>query len=285
MIAIILVSYRSDELTVGFVDRELSKVSAANKVVIVNNAGTPESDRFLAERLGGVVVEDLDAPCPDSRVYVLHSGTNLGFARGNNLGAEFSRRKFGPDLFLFTNNDIHIVDNDIVECLSDKLAEKEEIGMIGPRVTGLDGKAQSPESYLPFWTVYVRGPLFRRLYPAGKRERVFKTGCPGHAQEGFCDKVMGSFFMVRARDFYDCGMMDPRTFLYYEELILAARMEVLGKRPYYVPSVEVIHEHAVTVRKHFAPARMVKLNLESASVYYHFYRNVPLIEIFIGSLI
>ena len=282
MVAIIIVNYKSDALTIRFVREELSKTRMASKVVIVNNAATPESDRRMAEELDARVVTDIQTPCPESRLYVLHSEANLGFARGCNLGAEFARRTFQPDLLLFSNNDIEIVDTDVLEQLAAKLDEDPRIGMIGPCVVGKDGRRQSPDPYLSFWTTYVRKPLLSACYSEQKRRRVFRSDYTESAPEGFCDKVIGAFMMVRADDFFACGMMDPRTFLYYEELILAERMGNAGKKPYFYPAVTVIHAQAATIGSHYCPDGMMKLNLDSAACYYHHYRHVPMAEIALG---
>ena len=73
---------------------------------------------------------------------------------------------------------------------------------------------------------------------------------------------MGSFLLVKAFDFYNCGMFDSHTFLYAEEPILAERMAAIGKRVYYYPDSEVIHEHGVTTSK-FAKDKRSEWQFES----------------------
>ena len=43
MIGIVVINYRSEEKTIGFVKNELSKISSPNAVVIVDNGSTSQS--------------------------------------------------------------------------------------------------------------------------------------------------------------------------------------------------------------------------------------------------
>ena len=56
-----------------------------------------------------------------------------------------------------------------------------------------------------------------------RKQMRFNLNYAQNAQEGYHYKVMGSFFMLRAKDFFDCGEMDPHTFLFAEETILTER--------------------------------------------------------------
>lgn len=55
---------------------------------------------------------------------MLGAKANLVYAKGNNLGANFLLRHFDIDYFLFTNNDLRIVDVDVVEKLIDLRSER-----------------------------------------------------------------------------------------------------------------------------------------------------------------
>ena len=49
MIGIVVINYRSEEKTIGFVKNELSKISSPNAVVIVDNGSTSQSKERLLE--------------------------------------------------------------------------------------------------------------------------------------------------------------------------------------------------------------------------------------------
>lgn len=282
---IIIVNYKAEELTIAYITKELSKLTTPYNVIVVNNAATPESDSVLCNGLQAELIsKEYFKKSPNSR-YVVSSKENLGFAKGNNLGTEIAVKYLHPEYLLFSNNDILINETDIVCKMIAKFEENEKIGILGPKVMGLEGELQSPEPYISFldrycW-MYLATPF---ISLKTKRER-FKLDYTNNAQEGFHYKIMGSFFMVKSDDFVNCGMMDPHTFLYAEETILTERMKIIGKEPYYMPTVSVVHAHGLTTKGTIGKKGINKYMLESEKYYYHKYMNTPKWQIMLGELI
>ncbi|MCI1640869.1 MAG: glycosyltransferase family 2 protein [Bacteroidales bacterium] len=275
MIAVIIINYRNDRKTIEFVKNEVSKIESPHITVIVNNGSANLSDTCLSETINAGGRTDC---------YVINSAENLGFARGNNLGADFAKQKCDPDYFLFANNDISILDKDTVDRMAEKLDSIPEAGMIGPKVIGTDGRLQSPEPFVPFADKHIL-IYWSNLFMKCEKKRIrFRSDYSETAGEGFHYKVMGAFFMTRAKDFFDCGMMDPNTFLYGEETILSERMLKKGKKAYYFPEVSVMHEHGATTRKYYDKIKLRRMKFESDCYYYKTYIGTPDWEIAIAKL-
>lgn len=273
-LAIVVINYKMEDLTINMVKKELSKISIPHKTIVVNNAATPRSGAYLTEMLHAIYVKDVEVAIDTSDgIFVISSEENLGFARGNNLGASFCIRNFQPEYILFTNNDVLLQDSDVVQCLIRKLQENPNAGVVGPRVVGLDGKCQSPWPYRSFWERQVWMYWSSLFLSASKKRDVFRLDYPEHAQEGFHYYVMGSFFMVRTSDFIKCDMFDPHTFLYAEEPILAERMKSIGKGVYYTTDATVVHAHGTTTKK-FSKGKSRDWQFESDCYYYRTYRHV-----------
>lgn len=285
MLTIIIVNYKNEQKTIDYVEQELSKIKINHRIVIVNNGATEQSDHILTDSLHACLVHDINKNYPLCLCYIISNPKNSGFAQGNNLGATFARNHFQPDFILFSNNDIRLLSNDVVEKLIDKIQANPTVGMIGPKVIGLDGGLQSPEPYFPFWDNYILIYLFSPFVSKQYKRKRFKMDYAEHAKEGFHYKIMGSFFIVSAQDFYSCGMMDSNTFLFNEEVILSERMQRIGKLVYYDPEVSILHEHGKTIQKYNSKMRIRNLMFESASYYYRTYKKVSLISIFIGNII
>lgn len=285
MLAVVVINYRSDSRTIGFVKNEITRISIPHKVIIVNNGASSESDVRLADSLNGQIVKK-DKECDYSKdLYVISSLENLGFARGNNLGAKFAIDCFGVNYILFTNNDIHFLDEGIVEKMRDKLEEMPEAGFLGPKIIGLKGECQSPEPYMSFWDRHIWMYLSTPFMSKERKAERFKFHYSEQAREGFHYKLMGSFFMVKAKAFEECGMMDEATFLYAEEPILTERMAAIGMKPYYYPSVSVLHEHGVTTNAMIKKKRLNKLQFKSECYYYQHYKHTPALLISVGKII
>jgi GT2 family glycosyltransferase len=284
MIAVLLVNYKDEQRTISYIHDELSKIQLPHVVVIVNNAATQGSDQVLVNGLQAALVTDIQVEPVASTCYVISQADNLGFAKGNNLGAEFCLNHFKISHFLISNNDIRFIDADVVEKLIEKINSLPTVGLIGPRVKGLDGKNQSPEPYSPFWKRYIWMYWLTPFLSAETKKRIFNLEYPQEALEGEHYKIMGSFFIVKADDFQTCGMMDPNTFLYGEEVILSDRLKSIHKSAYYDPQVAILHEHGQTISKHINTARSMKLQFKSESYYYQKYHGVTSFSIFLGRL-
>ncbi len=272
MIGVIVINYHSEEKTIGFVRCELSKIRSDYAVVIVDNGSTCESRDRLLEAFKGA----------DQYVFVVPSEENLGFAKGNNLGAEVARNQFAPDVLLFANNDIRLVEPDAVDRMTAKLLSLGEAGALGPKVVGLDGRLQSPEPFISFWDRHV-ALYWRSLLPSNSRGPFWEEYSQT-AREGFHYRISGSFFMVKAEDYSACGGMDPNTFLYSEEMILSERLKRIGKRVYYFPEVSVVHEHGATTRKYYDKVRIRELRYRSEKYYYKTYVGTPTWQFLAGNL-
>lgn len=279
---IIIVNYKNEQLTIDYITKELSKLTDSFNVIIVNNAATPESDDTLCNALKARIISNDSFGVAESKRYVVSSYENLGFAKGNNLGAEIAIKYLNAKYLLFSNNDILINEIDIISKMISKFKDSDRIGIIGPKVIGLEGELQSPEPYISFMDRYCWMYLATPFMTLKAKREKFKLDYTNNAQEGFHYKIMGAFFMVKSNDFCNCGMMDPYTFLYAEETILTERMKKIGKEPYYLPTVSVVHAHGVTTKNSIGKKGINKYMLESEKYYYHKYMKTPKWKLMIG---
>lgn len=285
MTTIIIINYHNEELTIKFVQEELCKLNSEYNIVIVNNEADSESDMLLGHALNAPVIKRDRHISSTSKCYILSSSENLGFAKGNNLGVQFAVKHLHSKYLLFTNNDIQIIQPETLDVLIQTLNQNPKIGMIGPMVRGLNGDFQSPEPYQTFWDRYVWMYISTPFISSSSKTRKFSLDYASKALEGFHYKVMGAFFVLRVEDYINCGMMDSRTFLYAEEVILAERLKKIKKGVYYCPRVCVIHAHGTTTKKTIGTKGINKYRLESESYYYNVYMHEPKWKIKIGSLI
>ena len=47
MTTIIVINYKTEQLTIDYITKELSKLADSFNVIVVNNAATPESNKLL----------------------------------------------------------------------------------------------------------------------------------------------------------------------------------------------------------------------------------------------
>lgn len=283
MLGIVLVSYKSDDKTIAYVRRELSKIQCHYKLVIVNNSCTEDSNMKLAEGCHAELVIDTDKIDSGADIFIIGATENLGYAKGNNLGAAFLSQHFNIDYYLFTNNDVRIVDVDVVEKMIEVAESRPRIGVIGPRIIDLDGEEQNPRQYITVWRRHIIPWLFLPILFPLIKSRCFRD-VQKDASEGEYYVVCGSFMLVRKEAFEMAGMFDPNTFLYAEEKILSERMLPLGFKTYYFPHVKVIHEHGQVIGRFLALSDNIRVSFESDMYYYRKYKQVGSMTILFAKL-
>ncbi len=240
MVGIVIVSYKNAETTASYICEQLVKVNVPWKTIVVDNSPEEDDAREIARRCNGVFLSDSDRIDSDTErdVFVVSTRQNIGFARGNNLGADILVKTFDIDYFLFTNDDIIINDGCVVEKMMDLFKQRPEVGVVGPRIVGRDGIDQSPHYRVITPLRQIGWVLMRQFRNQGKSIHTVMDA----PQSGYCYWVSGCFFMVRRSDFAAVNGFDPRTFLYSEEVILAERMKRIGQRVYFMAESGVTHQ-------------------------------------------
>lgn len=275
MLGIVIVDYKGSNRTVKFIKEEISKISIPYKLVIVLNSYDCDALQMFKEQLRcDIINSHTSSPSYDKDLFIIPSTENLGFAKGNNLGAEFLISNFYCENILFSNNDIILKQNNVVEELLKQIEKHPEIGMIGPEVIGNDGKRQSPEPFISMPDRHIWMYALTPFLSAQKKQKKFKLNYSKDATEGYHFRIMGSFFIMPTKILKSIGMMDPNTFLYAEEMILSKRLEKNGSKVYFYPEVSVIHDHGATTNKYLDISRKRKIQLESEKYYYTQYCGV-----------
>lgn len=276
MLGIIIVAYKNPERTAEYVANQLSRLKNPYVVVVVNNRSTMEGCAALAERCGGTACSPGEI-VGKKRVYILHNAENLGFARGNNLGAEFLERNNPCEYLLFSNDDIILRENTDLQPMLDMLDGNAEIGAIGPDIVGIDGRHQSPHRR----KISAYRQIGWMLFSAFRRKRMSgdDDNAPPVPEKGFCYWVSGAFFLMRCDVFKQIGGFDSDTFLYSEEPILAERLKSIGKRMYFNPDIRVKHLEGGSTKGSIGHVGIRKYIIESNCVYYRKYLNTPKIVV------
>jgi len=166
LLGIVIVNYKSEKETVNYINAELSKITSLHKIVIVNNSSSIESNQFFINELQAFPVEN-SIINTQFDIFLLSPDSNLGFAKGNNLGATFLADHFNIEYLLFANSDIVLSDKDVVESLISKAGTDDKIGGIGSRIVGNNGIDQSPIMFIPaikYLAKYLIKPMINKIY-------------------------------------------------------------------------------------------------------------------------
>ncbi len=166
---------------------------------------------------------------PEVRLVTLDR--NHGFAQGNNLGAEQAK----GDWVGFLNNDMW-APPDWLRTLVAPLAMHPAAASLASRIATWDGSA------IDFigGGVNFQGYGYQTDYGATKSNRD---------KSGRVLFACGGAMLVRRELFHRIGGFDPDYFIYYEDVDLGWRLNVLGHDVFYVSDATVNHRHHGTTAK------------------------------------
>lgn len=289
MVTLIIVDYKTIEKTVEYLSECIHKLAVKESlhVVIVDNAEDGASNRKLLEMLTG---KELALSAPEVKGREVYRGNyrnqeylyvaaeeNLGYAKGNNLGAAVAKTYYPEDAYyLFSNNDLRLPDTFSLDKLIAPMKKFEDVAAVGPKLVGTDGQAQTP------WKKTGAGKqlflnYFDLLLPKFCKISKYITNLdikePDRSRHVYW--ITGAFFLADATAFWQVGGFDEHTFLYCEEMILAERLLRIHKRMYYDSHMTVVHEHGQTVNKAWKVLQGITFSFESNLYYFREYRRMP----------
>lgn len=247
--------------------------SGLNKVVVIDNASKNNSFKYLAQEFAS-----------STRVDVIKSSTNRGYAVGNNIGLHFVERKYGLNNIIYIVNPDTIVGKNIITQVSKVIKNNPDAGMVTAKVNGTMASTWKHTNLL-------RGFVFNAwlinvlLYKFGIMERrIYKEGNDNLQR---VEVVSGAFFGIDQRKFKKVGYFDSNTFLYYEEEILSYKLRKLNFQNYCINNLSYQHVGQSSTN---VPKLQLKLindksrlyflkNYEGAGpVYVFFYKLVDLLD-------
>lgn len=231
LVAVIIVTYRSAELTIACLRSllpERSNGSLTLRVVVVDNASgdAPRIAAAIAHEGWSSWVELVEAPI------------NGGFAYGNNVGFAVASRDVKPDYFHMLNPDT-IARPGAVSSLAAFLEARPNVGIAASSFENANG-AVCPGSFrFPSLLTEIDeglrlGLVTRLLTPwrlvldPGSEPREIDWGC-------------GASMMIRREVIERVGAFDEGFFLYFEETEFCWRAWKAGFQTWYVPDSRVMH--------------------------------------------
>lgn len=287
MYTLIIVDYNSLENTIQYIDHCKQKLgkSGASHVIIIENGTCESAEALLQKQYGPATagtVNDMPVSLYQSDwqfICFCKSPGNIGYARGNNLGAKIAKQLWNDPYYIISNNDILFQEPMDLSVAESIFKNTPQVGVIGPAVITPSGIQQSPR---------IRQSAFHRLiastwvgsFGAFLPEKLYNKlsakicdDTDHSAATGKCAWISGCFMLVCADAFWKAGQFDSNTFLYAEEVILSRRMEHIGKEIWFCRELSVVHNHAQTTKKSLSTLKMRQIDYESNRYYYKEYEH------------
>ena len=199
---------------------------------------------------------------------ILKLDQNYGFAKANNKGIEYAKRKYNSKFYIVMNNDVYISDKDFLNIIS-KDYEKYKFAMLGPLIT-----SPSDESVNPFPVIkdIDRCEKLISIYSNPFSYWLLKTGIKiKHSIKKPAVPVNGSKILTKA-PLHGCCLIFSKdyidkykypfyneTFLFHEEEFLYQRVIKDNLVSLYDPSLTVFHKEGSSIKKSNKKERLSKL--------------------------
>ena len=215
LVCIILLNYNTYKDTVECVN-SLKKIRYDNyRIILVDNHS--EDSGFIKQD------KTLNNYCD-----ILYAKENNGFSAGNNIGIEFSRKKYRPDYYLIINNDT-IVEEEFLLRLVETAETSEKVGIVTGQICYYSNKRERD---------FVGGYFDRKRGRAGyydpkegiNRTKIsFATGC---------------MWLIPARVIELVGLLDEKYFMYCEDVEYSCRVIDYGFEILYCDAAIIYHKGA-----------------------------------------
>ncbi|MFI7606792.1 glycosyltransferase [Micromonospora sp. NPDC049366] len=201
----------------------------AAEIVVVDN-GSSES-----------IQQALSKFCAEQGVAYVQSGSNLGYARGMNLGVRHTSRAN----VILSNNDIIVHEGAVERLLA--VLEDPQVGAAFPAVVTPDGVPQTEGGR--FLTAKVGLAHATGLSLVVPSLRIVAP--PTEA-----DWLTGPFVALRRSTFDAIGGVDETSFFYSEDMRLCWAVRQRGLRLAYVPEAVIMHEDDATAKRRWSEAEI-----------------------------
>lgn len=248
-LSIVIVTWNAKQYTCECLESlENQWPSRLLQIIVVDNASSDGTESLVHEKF--------------PQVMLIQSGSNVGFAKGNNLGI---RKSTGKYLFLI-NSDVHVLPG-CLRKMVDFMEEHPDIGMLGPQM--LDRQCRVARSAMRFptvWNVFLRALALERVF---KRSRLFggylMSDFP-HDRIADVEVLNGWFWMIRRQSLDQVGLLDESFFMYSEDIDWCKRFRENGWRLVFFPRAQAIHYGGASSTN--APVRFYLEKLKASNQYF-----------------
>lgn len=251
-ILVILVSYNTMEMT----RKALTCLFASShdlemEVLVVDNDSKDGSAEMIRSEYPGVTL--------------IVNSINVGFGRANNQALPYINSRY----VLLLNTDAFI-EPDTISKTVQYMDANIQCGILGVRLIGRKGELQPSCRYFPTpWNIFLQRTGLSRVF---KHADMVDDMTWDHASVRDCDWVPGCYFLIRKEVVEKVGLLDPRYFLYYEEIDLCFAAKSAGWHVTYFPYTSVVHLGGESARQEgkisSRSQQIESLNIESELLYF-----------------
>lgn len=177
-------------------------------------------------------------------VKVIANSENVGFAQGvNKIVAQAT-----GDYVLLLNPDTWIAKGALAR-LVETVESDRKIAVAGAQLTSFSGDSQQSVLAPPSLTkefLNLLPEVKSLVLPNSLRRRLLRRRESYQGKYSTVPAVSGGAMLIRSVVFREVGGMDPRFFVYHEEVDLCQRIQKAGWKIVFVPDAQILHSDALS---------------------------------------
>lgn len=228
---------------------QIQDYSCIDEILIVDNHSTDSSFAKLKK-------------VKNKKVRVVQTKENKGYSSAINFGTKDILERYSDANVVISNADIILSSEEDLKVLVKGLSQKH-VGIVAPTIVehgslNRGWKLPTPNQDILENIVFLNRFFKRRkLYPESYYEK--KTS--------IVDVVSGCVFLMRASTIKKVNFLDEGVFLYYEEAILAKKLQDVSLHSVIYNQITFVHNHSVSIDKSVKKLNKYKI-LKKSQAYF-----------------
>lgn len=211
-VLVVILNYHGETVLMPCLESLVPTLGPMDKLLIIDNGHE------------GVLMERVRERFPTIKIEV--PDTNLGFARGVNIGLN-QALKLGYDAVWLVNNDA-LVKHDTLLALKRVARMRKGLCLLSPMIFGSDGQVWFAGGEIDYWCMRTK----------------HLTQLPDGSQPFGTEFLTGCALFIPRQTLEAIGLFDERYFLYYEDADYSVRVRERGGQLWIVPEAVVLHHEA-----------------------------------------
>lgn len=286
--AFLVINYNDYKTTIELL-QNIIKFKTIDKMLIVDNNSTDNSfneiQKFIKEN---TLKNTSKNSFKKEFVEIIKTKTNKGYGAGINYGAKYLKKTIGDCYIVVSNADIIInKDEDIKTLVSTFDTNTAIVAPIIKEHNGINRgwKIPTPLQDSLLNIIYIHKYLRPKLlfyrddyYETIKTDKIDKTDKTNKKDIVNVETVSGCFFVINSKYLEEVNYFDENIFLYYEENIIATKLKQINKQTKINTTVEVFHNHSVTIDKNINKIKKYKILKQSQMYFQKKYNHANIIE-------
>lgn len=232
-LSILVISYNTRELTLECLRSVFDQTEPGTfEVILVDNLSSDGSADAIEAEFG-------------TRIRLIRSERNIGFAAGNNQAALHARGEY----LLLLNPDTVVLDRAIDRLLA-FASRRPEAGIWGGRTLFANGTLNPASCWKrqTLWSVFCVASGLSSIFRNSSLFNPEAYGGWDRGTEREVDIVSGCFLLIGRNTWERLNGFDPAFFMYGEEADLCLRSRQLGCRPRVTPEATIVHHGGASER-------------------------------------